>query len=101
MNFWMGAYWGGSLFGLQSVKLLSCGGFLEIRYYSTIMLPSKGLLEGGGAYLQKGFLGGGLFEGGGAYSSVGAYWRIYGNDILCVRSQNEKFQYFSKFERFF
>ena len=55
-------------------------GFLEVKYYSGIMLPSNKTLWGlirRGAYLQKRFLGGGFYEA--AYSEMGACWRIYGS----------------------
>ena len=54
-------------------------GFLEVRYYSGIMLPSNKTLWGlirRGAYLQKQFLCGGFYEA--AYLEMGTCLRIYG-----------------------
>ena len=61
--------------GSSTVEILSCGGFLERRYYSAIMFPSNkapcGLIQGGlfakmicrWGLIQGGLLGGAsLFE---------------------------------------
>ena len=60
MTFWLFS----PIKGSNTVKLLSLGGFLEIRYYSTIMLPWRLIRGGGGLICKNDFLGGCLFEGG-------------------------------------
>ena len=68
--------------GSNTVKILSCGGFLVRRYYSAIMFPSNKApcdLIQGGLFAKKIFRWG-LFKG--AYLEVQAYLRI------CIILQN-------------
>ena len=79
--------------GSHSVKLLSFGGFLEVRHYSAIMFPRirshGGLLEEG-VYSREGLFGGGGFLENLRYSKkTGIQFNTYKSRCLTRKTLNE------------